>query len=73
MLQYSMSTSYIHQKLVLTTNRHATSSENDTVPLFPSPMNGFNEEVGCFSPRHEASTIELFFDLWFVGTFTKCA
>jgi hypothetical protein len=31
-------------------------------------MNGWNDEAKCFSPRHEASTIELFFDLWFVGT-----
>jgi hypothetical protein len=38
------------------------------VPWFPSPMDGYNEEADGFSPRHEASTIELFFDLWFVGT-----
>jgi hypothetical protein len=31
-------------------------------------MDGYNEVAEGFSPRHEASTIELFFDLWFVGT-----
>jgi hypothetical protein len=41
-------------------------------------MEGYNKEADCFSPRHEASTIELFFDLWFVGTYfahldTRCA
>jgi len=30
-------------------------------------MDGWNDEAESFSPRHEASTIELFFDLWFVG------
>lgn len=43
------------------------SDSGTTVPWFPSPMEGWNEELECFSPRHEASTIELFFDLWFVA------
>jgi hypothetical protein len=30
-------------------------------------MDGYNEVAEGFSPRHEASTIELFFDLRFVG------
>jgi hypothetical protein len=36
--------------------------------MVPSPMDGYNEVAEGFSPRHEASTIELFFDLWFAGT-----
>ncbi|KAF2031635.1 hypothetical protein EK21DRAFT_33729, partial [Setomelanomma holmii] len=43
-------------------------------PWFPDPMDGWNEESESFSPRHEAATIELFFDLWFVAnlaTFTQ--
>ena len=31
-------------------------------------MKGWDDSMKCFSPRHEVSTIELFFDLWFVGT-----
>jgi low temperature requirement protein LtrA len=34
-------------------------------------MDGYDAEADSFSPRHEASTIELFFDLWFVGTCTS--
>lgn len=37
------------------------------VPWFVSPMKSWNEEVGAFSPRNEASILELFFDLFFVG------
>ncbi|KAL6708053.1 hypothetical protein ACN47E_003487 [Coniothyrium glycines] len=55
-------------------HHHEGSSGDLIVPWFPSPMQGWDEGVGCFSPRHEASTIELFFDLWFVAnlaTFTQ--
>lgn len=37
-------------------------------------MKAWNEKSQSFSPRHEASTIELFFDLFFVAnlaTFTQ--
>lgn len=30
-------------------------------------MDGWHTKAKSFSPRHEASTIELFFDLWFVA------
>ncbi|KAH7089530.1 bacterial low temperature requirement A protein-domain-containing protein [Paraphoma chrysanthemicola] len=55
-------------------HRHGSSTEDAIVPWFPDPMSGWNEESESFSPRHEASTIELFFDLWFVAnlaTFTQ--
>lgn len=54
--------------------RHGSSTEDAIVPWFPDPMSGWSEESESFSPRHEASTIELFFDLWFVAnlaTFTQ--
>ncbi|OAL02009.1 hypothetical protein IQ06DRAFT_346610 [Phaeosphaeriaceae sp. SRC1lsM3a] len=53
---------------------HDKTHEEATVPWFPSPMDGWNHETKSFAPRHEASTIELFFDLWFVAnlaTFTQ--
>ncbi|KAF2688788.1 hypothetical protein K458DRAFT_243114, partial [Lentithecium fluviatile CBS 122367] len=43
-------------------------------PWFVSPIKAWNEELGSFSPRHEASILELFFDLFFVAnlaTFTQ--
>lgn len=59
--------SFFEGSAILMHDSHNESSGDGTVPWFPSPMNGWNEETESFSPRHEASTIELFFDLWFVG------
>ncbi|KAH7412119.1 bacterial low temperature requirement A protein-domain-containing protein [Phaeosphaeria sp. MPI-PUGE-AT-0046c] len=53
---------------------HDNTNDGAPVPWFPSPMDGWNDETESFAPRHEASTIELFFDLWFVAnlaTFTQ--
>ncbi|KAF2878210.1 hypothetical protein BDV95DRAFT_478666 [Massariosphaeria phaeospora] len=47
---------------------------NAAIPWITSPMETWNEESDSFSPRHEASTLELFFDLFFVAnlaTFTQ--
>ena len=51
----------------LTNDSHNGTEEEAPVPWVPSPMDGWNDETKSFAPRHEASTIELFFDLWFVG------
>ncbi|RAR02072.1 low temperature requirement a protein [Stemphylium lycopersici] len=48
-------------------SHHHEKIQEDAVPWFPSPMKGWDDNMKCFSPRHEASTIELFFDLWFVA------
>jgi hypothetical protein len=48
--------------------------KNSMVPWFVSPFKAWNENLGSFSPRHEASILELFFDLFFVAnlaTFTQ--
>ncbi|KAF2131089.1 hypothetical protein P153DRAFT_365692 [Dothidotthia symphoricarpi CBS 119687] len=44
-----------------------------TTPIIESPLVGADQDTLCFSQRHEANTIELFFDLFFVAnlaTFT---
>ncbi|KAF2273276.1 uncharacterized protein EI97DRAFT_461161 [Westerdykella ornata] len=44
-----------------------------TVPIIESPLTGADHEHLVFSQRHEANTVELFFDLFFVAnlaTFT---
>jgi hypothetical protein len=58
---------YMSKIPVVTYGSHHGAEEEATVPWFPSPMDGWNDGTKSFAPRHEASTIELFFDLWFVG------
>jgi low temperature requirement protein LtrA len=44
-----------------------------TTPFIESPLQGADQEKLVFSQRHEANTVELFFDLFFVAnlaTFT---
>ncbi|KAF2845829.1 hypothetical protein T440DRAFT_483016 [Plenodomus tracheiphilus IPT5] len=56
------------------TYEHNDNTSRPIVPWFPSPIDGWDKEQQCFAPRHMASTIELFFDLWFVAnlaTFTQ--
>jgi hypothetical protein len=70
----SMSTATAVMYKALTMNRHNTETSDAMVPWFVSPIKAWNEHLGSFSPRHEASILELFFDLFFVAnlaTFTQ--
>ncbi|KAF2121284.1 bacterial low temperature requirement A protein-domain-containing protein [Lophiotrema nucula] len=55
------------------THHHYKESPDAPVAFITSPMDTWDEKSQSFSPRHEASTLELFFDLFFVAnlaTFT---
>ena len=62
------------QLQVLIASRAEPEHSDAMVPWFVSPIKAWNEKLGSFSPRHEASILELFFDLFFVAnlaTFTQ--
>src|SRR4051812_13282417 len=60
--------------VLIVDSHHVPQSPDALVPWIASPMETWDAKLNTFSPRHEASTIELFFDPFFVAnlaTFTQ--